>query len=422
MIAKNGIVHGRSILYAIFLICLLQGVVSDYLGFRQINYLCDIFLCLIVMAGIKSRGPRIIIHKERKENIAIIAFGVIILLGWILNPAPPQMAMWGVRNYGRFFLFYVLAINIWHKEDAEKIENIFLKLFPIHIVLVAFQYVVEGLDQDALSGLFGNKVGGNGGLMIYLTIIFCIILCEFEYKKIGWIRFLAYLLLIFVNAALSELKFLFVLVALLMVWYFIMTKRKDRAAVLGIFFVIALFAGVQLLYYFFPGWADYLSIKNIVGLIESQRVYATQTDIGRTAIFSKLAPIIMDWEGKDALFVGIGLGNGDYSSAFSFLNSAFYKTYEATHYTWFSLGCLFVETGFLGTIAYVSFFVILEWKALLAYRRKKSYFSLMNTFYPLVALALIVYNSTMRSNFAYMMFAVLSLQELTNKRAAELRK
>ena len=408
----------RDLLFGILYICIWQAIISDYLGFKQVNYLCDFFLCLIVMFRVKNRGFRIVLPRGRKENVAIFAFGVVVLIGWMLNPTPPQMALWGLRNYGRFFLFYMLAIDIWNEEDAEKIENIFLKLFPIHMVLLVFQYAVEGLQQDRLSGLFGNKVGGNGGLVIYLTIILCIIVGQFDYKKIGWIKFLAYLLMIFVNAALSELKFLFVLAAVLMAWYLIMTKRKDRAIILVIFFVMALFAGVQLLYYFFPGWTDYLSIKNIAGLIKSQKVYATQTDIGRTAVFSKLAPIITDWEGKDALFVGIGLGNGDYSSAFSFLNSAFYKTYEATHYTWLSLGYLFVETGFLGTIAYVSFFVILEWKALLAYRRKKSYFSLMSTFYPLVALALIVYNSTMRSNFAYMMFTVLAFQALANKKVA----
>ena len=105
-------------------------------------------------------------------------------------------------------------------------------ILSIHMILIAFQYVVEGLNQDFLSGLFGKTAGGNGGLMIYLSVILCIVICQFEYKKISTKKFVCYLLLIFVNAALSELKFLFVLASLLVVWYLAMSKRKGRGMIL----------------------------------------------------------------------------------------------------------------------------------------------------------------------------------------------
>ena len=308
---------------------------------------------------------------------------------------------------------------MWNGEDVETMENFFMKIFPIHMILIAFQYVVEGLNQDFLSGLFGKTAGGNGGLMIYLSVILCIVICQFEYKKISTKKFVCYLLLIFVNAALSELKFLFVLASLLVVWYLAMSKRKGRGMILALFFVIALYVGMQIFYYVFPFWANYLSFDNIMTMISDQEVYANQMDVGRTAVFSKLTPVITKWAGQHAVWFGIGLGNGDYSDAIPMLNSAFYTVYGIMHYTWLSLGYLFVEVGYLGTIVYISFFVILEIKAIVAYQKRSSYYNLLGTFFPIVFMIIIVYNSTLRSNFAYMVFAVLTWQALADEKKEE---
>ena len=304
---------------------------------------------------------------------------------------------------------------MWTDDDIYKMENVLLKIFPLHIILIAYQYFFEGLRQDFLSGIFGKTAGGNGGLMIYLSIMLCIIISRFEYKKISVMRFGIYFLLVLINSALSELKFMFILSIVLVVWYLLMSRHKGRGMILALFVMIFLYIGVQVLYYVFPFWADYLTLDNIIKMISDQKVYATAYDIGRTAVFSKLSPIICEWAGKDALMWGIGLGAGDYSSTFTSLNSLFYLAYERMHYTWLSLGYLFVETGYLGTIAYVSFFVILEIKAILSYRKESSYYNLLGSFFPLVFMILIVYNSTMRSNFAYLPFAVLTWQVIMKK-------
>lgn len=408
------VIKYKSIIYGVLGICLLQGIISDYGGFRQINYLCDVLLVVLLLVMVCKKQVTLTKTIKNIEYISILAFILVVLIGWGLNSVSIPRAFWGARNYGRFFLFYLLARAIWTEEDVNKVEGWFLKLFPIHMGLIAFQYVVEGLNQDLLSGLFGKNTGGNGGLMIYLSIVLCISICQFEYKKISIKRFLTYLLLIFVNAALSELKFLFVMAVLLVVWYLAMSKRKGRGMILALFFVIALYIGMQIFYYVFPFWANYLSFDNIMTMISDQEVYASQFDVGRTAVFSKLSPIITRWAGKDALLFGIGLGNGDYSDAFPVLNSAFYNAYGIMHYTWLSLGYLFVELGYAGTIVYISFFVILEIKAIIAYQKRSTYYNLLGTFFPIIFMMIMVYNSTLRSNYAYMVFAVLTWQSLTD--------
>ena len=401
-------------MYGALGICLLQGVISDYVGFHQINYLCDALLVMMLIVILCRKQVRLKKTKRNVEFISIAVFVAVVLIGWGRNLTTLPRAFWGARNYGRFFLFFTLARFIWNEDDVVIMEDLFLKLFPVHLILIAFQYIVEGLNQDFLSGLFGKTAGGNGGLVIYLSIILCIIVCQFEYKKISIRKFICYSLLIFVNAALSELKFLFIMAILLVIWYLAMAKRKGRGMILALFFMIAIYVGIQIFYYMFPFWANYLTLDNIVTMISDQKVYASQADIGRTAVFSKLSPIITKWAGEDALLFGIGLGNGDYSDAFPILNSTFYKIYGLTHYTWLSLGYLFVEVGYIGTIAYISFFIVLEIKAIVAYQKRSTYYNLLGTFFPLIFLIILVYNSTMRSNYAYMAFAVLTWQTLAD--------
>ena len=405
----------KDFLYWIFLICLFQGVISDYLGFRQINYLCDLLLVIVFILKIfKSNRLKLFVCKNF-EFFSILFFAVVVILGWIFNSVPLAQALWGVRNYGRFFLFYMLGCSLWTATDIKKMEDFLLKIFPLHILLVAYQYVIEGLRQDFLSGIFGKTGGGNGGLIIYLSVLLCILISRFEYKKISIKKFGIYFLLILVNSALSELKFMFILSIILLIWYLAMARRKGRGMIVALFAMIFLYIGVQILYFVFPYWADYLTVDNILKMISDQQVYATSYDVGRTAVFSKLSPIITEWGGSDSLLWGIGLGNGDYSSAIASLNSLFYLAYEKIHYTWLSLGYLFVETGYLGTLAYVSFFVILEIKAIILFRKKNSYQSFLNSFFPLVFIILIVYNSALRSNFAYLSFAVLTWQMIDKK-------
>lgn len=240
---------------------------------------------------------------------------------------------------------------------------------------------------------------------------------RYEYKKLSLIKLIVYLALILINAALSELKFLFIVSVLLLVWYLLMSGRKSSGMVMALAFIVIIYLGTQILYYVFSDYENFFDINNILKQFSEQKYYANQTDVGRTVVFSKLTPIITDWAGNKALWVGIGLGNADYSSAMPFLNSAFYSAYSAMHYTWLSLGYLFIETGYLGTIAYTSFFVILAIVSFFKYRRVRSYRNFIGTFFPLICLILLVYNSVLRTNYAYMIFAALSWNQINEREA-----
>lgn len=403
-LCRVGIRH-KTILQCILWISLVQGGIDSYFGFHGINYLCDLLLILVLVHKLLT-DPQAL--KECIRSIVflpVLAFAVVVLLGWIFHPAPIPMALWGIRNYGRFFLYFALCIAVLSPEDVSEMENFFLLAFPVHMILIAYQYWIEGLNRDYLSGLFGRAAGGNGGLFLYLSILLCILVCRYENKQMKLSQCLCYFVAIFVNAALSELKAFFIIGPLIILWYFILSRQKGRAAILVLSFAISFSLGLQILYCLFPSWKGFL---NLTDSIRKQRVYVNQNDIGRTAVFSKLTPIIQDWAGKGAIWFGIGLGNADYSGRFSFLNSQFYEAHSGTHYTWLSLGYLFAENGYLGVAAYTFFFIVLEGMALRRYWKNASYWNMMGTFLPLVSLIVLVYNATLRSNYGYMIFAGLA--------------
>lgn len=415
MSGNNLKIRYKDCLHWILWIAVFQGGVADYLGFGHLSYLCDALLLFLFFARLFQNRLRVPNVRTRGELLAALGFFGVVLLGWLFRPASLPRALWGLRNYGRFFLFYCFALSVWKTEDVEKTEELFVKLLPFHMATVAFQFLAEGLKQDRLNGIFGRSVGGNGAMTLYLAIVLCVLLCRFEYGRIGLTKLLLWLFLLLVNAALSELKFFFLLAALLTLWYYVLSARKDRGTLVVLCFGVALIAGVQLLYVCFPEFTGYLSPGNLLKLVDEQKTYATQTDVGRTAVFSRLTPLMTKWAGEDAPLLGLGLGNGDYSDALPSLSSAFYNAYSSTHYTWLSLGYLFVETGYLGILAYAAFFVALEVQALKAYRERRSYRNLLGALFPLLCMALLIYNSSMRANYAYMAFTTLAWRSVAEK-------
>ena len=108
--------------------------------------------------------------------------------------------------------------------------------------------------------------------------------------------------------------------------------------------------------------------------------------------------------------LGLGLGNCD-TSSFSFLITPFSKSNSYLHYNWFSTSFMILETGLIGLLTYLSFFVLIySW----AGKRIKNgtgealYCQLAKVL-AVVALILIVYNQSMRTEAAYMMFFIFSL-------------
>jgi hypothetical protein len=393
---------------------LIQGFFSDYFGLGIINYACDFLLLICLLIELLNRKFLVHTNHGKKSwliNGTIICFGVVILLGWVIQGVSPLLAMWGVRNYGRFFLFYYLCKKTFSQSNYQKIVSWLIKLFPIHFLIVAYQIFVEHLSYDFLGGIFGKYQGCASGLMIYYGLVIIILFTQYDRKEIKFHTMLVYLAIILCTAAIAELKALFLYFIVMLAFYGLISRDKIKAACVLAFGVVGVLFALQILIKYFPQYSNFFNVDKIIAVLmdkDASYTYREGLDIGRSSVFSKLEPIIIQWGGNVARWFGLGLGNGEFSGSFNFLNSDFFNAYPKSNYNYFSLSFLFVETGYIGTIAYVAFFCMNELIALKNYLKTKNATTLMGVFLPLMCFFLLYYNSSLRTNFAYIVFALLA--------------
>lgn len=405
----------RKLLYLILYTALIQGFLSSYFGLGFINYLTDLFqlFCLLILFKPHTKKRKHLEKSQIMVLLPIIVFTVVIFIGWIINGANALQALWGIRNYFRFFLYFFLCVRTFNFEDYDKIADIILKIFPLHILIILYQFFIERLDYDFLGGIFGKYQGCAGGLMIYYGILTIILLLKYEHKNIKIHNLLTYFSLILLTAALAELKAFFIYFILSIITYSLVTRNKIKGAVIFLLGVFGFFIGLQVLIRYFPSFESFFTLDNIIRQLTDKNAsytYREGLDVGRSSIFFKLEPVISQWGGRFAKWFGLGLGNAEYSTSFSFLNSKFYNSYVRSNYMHFSLSFLFVETGYFGTLAYCIFFVLLEIIAVdKALQNKSNYYSTMNILLPILCLFLVYYNASLRTNYAFIIFAILPI-------------
>ena len=111
----------------------------------------------------------------------------------------------------------------------------------------------------------------------------------------------------------------------------------------------------------------------------------------------------------DRLF-GLGLGNCE-SSPLSFLTSPFYIANACLRYNWFTSSMIMLETGLIGTLLYLSFFVVIFFSAF--YQLHKGIGNPLLCQMAMVlapmCLVLFLFDSSLRTEPAYMMYFALAL-------------
>jgi hypothetical protein len=380
----------------------------------MINYVCDILLIFCLLLDFLNRRYLLCTNNGERSWLidgAVICFGVVIFTGWVIQGISPLLAVWGVRNYGRFFLFYYLCKQTFSLSNYQRIVNWLLKLFPVHFAIVAYQIFVENLSYDFLGGIFGKYQGCASGLMIYYCLIIVILFSKFDNKEIKFRTLFIYLAIILVTAAIAELKALFLYFVVMLAVYGLLSRNKIKSAIIVLLGIVGVFFALQILINYFPQYSGFFTVDKIISQLTNKNSSYTDTaglNVGRSSVFYKLDPVIIQWGGNVARWFGLGLGSGEYSTSFSFLNSDFFNTYPQSNYNYFSLSFLFVETGYLGTVAYVAFFVMNELVAFKNYLKNRNATTLMGVSLPLVCFFLLYYNSSLRTNFAYIVFALLA--------------
>ena len=113
----------------------------------------------------------------------------------------------------------------------------------------------------------------------------------------------------------------------------------------------------------------------------------------------------------------MGIGNCD-TSAFAICNTPFYRAHEYLHYNWFSSAFLLLETGYVGLILNLFFYILV---GIMAIKKMKlnhgnKMFCRMAVIFSVMCLILTFYNSTLRKEVGYIAYFALSLPFIDSSR------
>lgn len=385
------------------------GVLNDLLGLpNAIKYGMDVVWVAAVLLMVLYRRS-LDISRIRILLLWVLLFLFATFLVYIPRWQSGLYYLWGLRNnfrlYGAFFTWCVFM----KQEDAWDCLKILDKLFWVNLMAVLVQYLLLGKTGDYLGGIFGTRKGCNGFTNLFLCIMVAksLVFCLHRRESIG--NCLIKVSAAMVIAALAELKFFFVeaLLILLVAVCLAPLRRRNFLLILG--GAVAVGFGVLVLEWVFPNYSGFFSWSWMWEAASASRGYTSSGDFNRLNAITRINDrFLVHW--WDKLF-GFGLGNCE-TSAFSILNTPFFRKYGHLHYSWMSHAFWYLECGWMGLDFYIGFFVLLFFQIRFAERSCSTEMlplcktaRIMALLCPLIA----VYNSSLRTEAGYMAYFILAV-------------
>jgi len=391
-------------------------VLIDVLGLPySVKYMVDAAWMLLVLYMI--RGPVVLPNVQVKRLAAISAlfFGIGMFV-YVFRFQSPFYYLWGFRNNARFFVFFFACVVFVKAHSAEHAFKLFDKMFWINIPVLVYQYLVLGKEQDTLGGVFGVERGCNGYLNVFLIIVVTGSILRYLNGKEKLSSCFFKCAAALVITVFAELKVFVVELALIALLSVLMTRFSLRKVLVVLGTAVGVILTGQLIAARFPAFSDWFRISGILEILSAYGGYTGIDDMNRlTAI-----PISLSYLPTlgEKLF-GLGLGNCDYSS-FDFLVSPFYAAHQNLHYTWFSSAFLVLETGLVGLVLYCLFFVWVYWGTTVREKQGQADPQICQwaRILAIMCLVLVIYNASLRTEAAYMMYFVLALPFLSEEKTA----
>lgn len=391
-----------------FLINLVSNLPSplDYA-----RYLCDGIILCWFFAGITQKTVKLD-HDKLVFVCWICCFLVYTLVAYLLNFQSVLYYLWGIRmNFRGFILFIYVLLNI-SKNDADEWLGFLDMLFWINAVLAFFQFFFWHVEQDLLGGIFGTREETNGYTLIFLSIVVVksqLKLYEREEKLSVCLLKCAVALLV---AAMAELKFYILLFVFQMVLVAVLTRSSWKKVLLLSFCAVAVSISMNLL----AQWFSSTQTFDITKIVEKafQENYSTANDVNRLSAIGTLTRKVM----KNPInrLIGFGLGNCD-NSNFALLRTPFYQRYSFLHYTYFAAPTMFLETGYIGLVFYLGFFILCLVKA---NKRRQAgttdnFYGSMGIVFSITAIMLAFYNASLRYESGWLIYIILAISFVSTK-------
>lgn len=378
----------------------------------MVKYLVDAALFFLLLLNIN-------IIKISVSNFLIFIWVFLFLLyavlGYMFHFQSIVFCLWGVRNNFRFYLFFILCLMIFKRRDIHYFCNIFYCFFYLNVIVVSVQYWIMGFKQDYLGGMFGTEKGNNGWMNILLIIVMSKVVLDYLNKREKLTKCTFKIACSTYIAVLSEMKFYFVEMIVIVAIALVITNFSWRKFILIISVTGIILLGGNLLMFIYPEWNEFFSLNSFLTIGLDEKGYTGIGDLNRLSGVKTIATQYMDTVSH--FLFGYGIGNCDYNASFSFLRTPFYETYGWLHYTWMSVTFIFFEMGAIGLFFFFGFFLVVLWnirKQPFRTREMKE----VGQWAQIVAILCLfigIYNASLRTDAAYMIYLVLSFPFLKEK-------
>ena len=368
---------------------------------------------LVVLCFFLVRTGRVTLHRRLKPILLLVfTFFVYTLITYLVSYQSVFYYVWGLRNNFRFYIAFIMFVSYVSEEDAFDWLRLLDVLFWINFAVSLFQFFFLGVRQDYLGGIFGSSGGTNG----YTLVFFCIVITKsllnffngYEKTTVCLFKCLAGL----VVAAMAEMKFYYIVFILIIVLTSLITSFSWKKFGLIFICIAGVLVSSALLTFLF-GFEGFLSMDNLWQFAVKEH-YSSQRDLNRfSAIFTLSEDFLTDFGKK---FIGLGLGNCDLSEV-SLFDSVFHQNYGYLHYTWFAAPMMFLETGLIGLVLYLSFFLLCFFFAFKRFKSKvgNDLFNQMTIVISILCGLIAFYNSSLRIESGYMVYFVLALPFIETK-------
>ncbi len=400
--------------YYILFMPLFELCLIEFFGFpNAIRYTVD--AVWVFMFALIFFRKKVVLQRQLMPFLMFFVIWLLytFVLFWF-NFKSPLYYLWGLRNNFRYYAAFIIFAVFLEREDIDGIFKLLDILFWINAAVALFQFYALGYKWDYLGGIFGVSVGVNSNLVILFTVVLgrSVLLFMRKQEK-TWVCCLKCFLALYISS-LAEIKFFFVIFILITVIAASLTKFSWQKLVLLIAATVFLFFANTILVSIF-GEGSSIDFERLQELILAEN-YSSQTDLGRFTAVPTISERFFP-NTVDKLF-GMGLGNCD-TSAFAAFNTPFYQEYQSLNYIWFSSAFVFLETGYVGLVMYFAFFILCFINALRLSKQKPacSLYCQIAMVTSAVCCVLIVYNSSLRTDIAYLMYFALALPVIACKGA-----
>lgn len=399
----------------VFALPFMSSILIDWLFFPSaIKYTADLALVVLLLIAYMSKNLTMDPQAEKPLRI-VIAFLLVSVIGLVLEYQSIIYYLWGIRNNIRFYVFFVVCALVMNRDTAEDCMRLLDGVFYLNLAITLYQTLVLHVHQDDMGGIFGFTKGYNGYTNIYLMIIVTLYMLKCMCNQVSLMKMVTRCGISLLIAAMTELKMFFFEFIIIAALSAMMTKFSFRKLIVIIGAAVGFVVGIQVLKMLFPYFSDWFKMESVLQYVSSKAGYTQNNDVNRlSAIMISWNKFLDTWPRK--LF-GLGLGNCDYSTNFKFLRTPFYVRHSRLNYVWFSSSFMILETGLIGLALYVYFFLSVYRAAQIVEKRdpNNEVYCKLARIMAIMALGLIIYNSSLRMECAYMLYFVLALPFIKEK-------